>query len=143
MGYTDSVSATIALPLEGVWIHDPLAAEATVRHWPYGSARRGSEVDAQGSLAWYAGRSSPLADYGDGTGRSFTVGVDVPHGATWYADLAGLRAFAESKRTLVFRDNRGRVAYGQISSYREADKDWGTDATFTFTETSYDRTVVS
>lgn len=138
MPYQDSEPAEGGLTLEGVWLHDPEDAEGTVAQFLYGRSRRGATVAPQHVLAHYAGRRYPVADFGDLQSDSFTVVVEIPNGPASAGELEVLADFAESRRTLVFRDNRGRVAFGTMSGYTEADQDWGVQVSFSWARVDYD-----
>lgn len=141
MPYTDSATATKALTLTGLWIHDPLSPQATVASYPYARSARSASVDTMGEGHYFAGRVHPVYDYGEHQQDVFNVTVDVGHGTSWAADLAALLAFAESRRTLCFRDGRGRRFFGAMTGYAEADQDWGTRVTFDVTRVDFEESV--
>jgi hypothetical protein len=144
MAYTDSEPVTAELTLVGVWIHDPGAGgQDTSRSYPYGRSQRELALDMLGEANYYAGRTSPVVDYGEHDAVSFRVSIDIPHGPNWRTDLVDLRAFATGKQTLFFRDNRGRALYGQMEEFREIDQDWGTQVNFTVAQSHWDRELVS
>lgn len=143
MPYTDSVPVSTTLPLRGVWIHDPLDAPGSISSYPYGASQRDTSIDAMGAGAFFAGREAPVFDYGEHIDEITGCTVDVPHGTTYRADLAKLRAFAKSKRAFWFRDNRGRVVFGTMSNFKETDQDWGSTVSFNMTQAHRDiETVV-
>lgn len=134
MPYTDSASVTIELPLLGVWIHDPEDPEGTVYSFPYGSNSRDDSYDAMGSGTYYVGKESPVFDYGEPSAFSVSVALDIPHGPTYRADVAKIREFAAIKRAIVYRDNRGRVVYGEMSSLKVSDAGYGSAVSFIVTQ---------
>lgn len=138
MPYTDSAPVEGGLTLAGVWLHDPEDPEGTARQFLYGRSRRTAAVSPQHTLAHYAGRRYPVADFGDLQTDSFAVTVEVPDGSTAAADLAALDEFATSRRTLVYRDNRGRLAFGTMSGYGVADQDWGSLVSWSWLRVDYD-----
>lgn len=140
-GYTDSSSATTSLSLLGVWIHDPLDAEGTVRNYLYGRSSRSTSIEVEAASLVYAGRTYQVTEYGEHQRDEYSVSIDVPHGETWASDLADLEAFAEARRTLCFRDNRGRQMFGTLSGYGESDEDGGTAVRLTFSRVDYDESV--
>lgn len=141
-GYTDSLAAEASLTLEGVWIHDPLDPEGTAEQFLYGKAARSTGVDVGAAGLIFAGRTYPVFEYSEHQNDTYSVKIDVPFGTAWASALADLLAFAESRRTLCFRDNRQRRMFGALSDYQEADEEWGTTATMTFTRADYDESVV-
>lgn len=120
------------LTLEGVWIHEPDDAQDTSVQYRFGKSSRSTSIDTMGVAHTFAGRAYPVYEYGEHQDDTFSVSMQLAHGPTWHADVATIRAFAESKITLFFRDNRGRAAFGVIEGYSEADQDWGTQIGFTF-----------
>jgi hypothetical protein len=141
-GYTDSAwSAGVQLHLCGVWLHDPLDPAGTARQYPYGKSSRSTAVDTANREMVYAGRVFPVYEFGESQGTVYTVRGVIPHGATWVADCEAMEWFATARRTLVFRDNRGRSIYCAVTGYRADDADEGT--VFSFTATAVDHTVVT
>lgn len=137
MPYTDSeVVVSDSLTLEGVWIHDPLDAEGTVKQYRFGKASRSASVNVMGVQQIFAGRQFPVYEYGEHQDDAFAVTMNLPHGTSWYQDTLDTRGFAESKRTLYFRDNRGRSAFGVMRDYSEGDQTWGTSIGFNFSRVS-------
>jgi hypothetical protein len=137
MTYTDSEAVTATVDLLGLWIHDPLDAQGTAGNYPYARAQRSSSINTMGSERTFAGRVYPVVDYGEHQEDTFSVRVDVPHGDDWTADLGELTTFAQSRRTLCFRDGRGRLFFGAMGGYDEADQEWGTAVGFTVRRVDY------
>lgn len=134
MPYSDSeIVEGGELILLGVWIHDPEDAEGTSTQYLYGKSARSTSIDVLGVQQVYAGRRYPVYEYGEHQLDKFSVTMQIPHGPTWSADVRSIRDFSESKRTLHFRDNRGRSSFGVMDSYQEADQDWGTQVGFNWT----------
>ena len=143
MPFTDSDIVTASLALRGVWIHDPLDVETSLASFPYGSAQRDTTVDAMGEGSFFAGRADPVFDYGEHLTRTVGCTIDVPHGPTYRDDLARLEEFAESKRSLWFRDNRGRSLLGTMSGFKSTDQPWGSVVSFTITKAHRDVTLTT
>lgn len=140
MPFTDSSTVVSdALTLEGVWIHDPLDAEGTIKQYRFGKSSRSASINTMGVQQVFAGRQFPVYEYGEHQDDVFSVTVNLPHGTSWYQDTLDMQGFAESKRTLYFRDNRGRSAFGVMRDYSESDQAWGTSVGFNFSRVS--RTV--
>lgn len=133
MPFTDSVSVTGALPLRGVWIHDPDDPEGTLRNFAYGANQRSDTFDPMGTGSFYAGRSAPVFDYGDPVGETYDLVIDIPYGTTHDEDVNLIRAFAKNRKPVWIRDNRGRAAYGTIGSLKVTDTPYGEQASFTLT----------
>lgn len=141
MAYTDSAPASAVLPLRGVWIHDPAHAEDSIAQFAYGANARDTSIDVMGVGSFFAGRTSPMFDYGEHEDESHAVTIDVPHGPAYRTDLARLEAFAKLKRAVWFRDNRGRVMFGTMSGYKAVDQGWGSTVSFTMTRAHRDITT--
>lgn len=138
MPYTDSEPVTAELDLLGVWIMDVESGGAdSARQFPYGASQRDDQLNMMGQATYYAGRTDPVTDYGEHEAYSIGVVIDVPHGTTWRDDLDVLYGFAEGRRILHFRDNRGRAAYGVMENFRRTDRDWGTQVAFSLERRSY------
>jgi hypothetical protein len=140
MPYTDSATATGGVTFQGLWIHDPLDAEGTIRQHLYGAAQRSLTAAVEHSGTVYAGREYPVFDWGDQRAEEFAVRVDVPHGTSWQDDMDALKSFAENQRTTTVRDSRGRSITGAVAGYSEDDQLWGTRVSFTVTR-AHEETV--
>jgi hypothetical protein len=140
--YTDSVSSTASLALQGVWIHDPESAAGTVRQYPYGKAARDLSVDVDQQPLYFAGRTNPVVEFGETQESVFAVRVDVPHDAVWQTTVDTLRAFSTLRKVICIRDNRGRKIFGPVSGYREKDQEWGTEVSFSVLQTDYSEETV-
>jgi hypothetical protein len=140
-GNTDSAAVTATLTLLGVWLHDPSDPQGSAYQYPYGRAMRTADVDTMGQGTYYAGREFPVVDFGEYTAATCQVKVQVPNGDTWAADMASLEAFNLLRRTLCFRDNRGRRMFATLSGYDEQDEEWGTTVTFIATSADYTEAV--
>lgn len=146
MAYTDSEPAVTELDLRGVWLHfpdDDATAQATIRSFPYGASQRDDSLDTLGEANYYAGRQDPVVDYGEHVAEVVGVTIDVPHGTTYREALADLDTFARGKRTIHFRDNRGREVHGQMADLKRKDMDWGTQVSFTITRSAWDVETVA
>lgn len=137
MAYADSEPVEGRLDLIGVWIHDPEDPAGTIRSYPYGASARERSVDTMGTSNFYAGRTSPVVDFGEFEGEAVSCSVQIPHGPTWFGDVEAVRLLASDRRTMWYRDNRGRVLPGTLSGYREVDQDWGTAVAFTVTRVDF------
>lgn len=136
--YSVATVADTELALQGVWMHDPTDDANTVHQFLYGKDGRATALDTVGTTQQFAGRTFPVVDFGEHEEEDITVSVDIPHGPDHYTEEAALRAFMELKRTLVFRDNRGRAIYGTMSGYNQADQAWGVTVGFKMSRVSYD-----
>lgn len=137
MTYIDSDPETSSIAFSGIWIHDPVDPEGTIRQFPFGdigSLSNAIAVDQAG--AHYAGRTHPVWDFGEHQTDTFAVTLYVPD-ETWTADMTTLRDFAQARRILVVRDTRGRAIHGALGGYTESDAAWGTQVGITVTRADY------
>lgn len=141
MPYTDSVTSSIALPLQGVWLGDTSPSVLSPINYMYGKAQRDHAINTMGEGSYYAGREAPLFDYGEHSEVTFSVTIDVPNGATYLAEIEALEAYATSRRPVWVRDNRGRAVHGTISGFKVNDTAWGAQVTFTVTKAHRDVTT--
>lgn len=133
MPFSDSVSVTTTLPIKGVWLHDPDNPEETLSQFPYGADSRSDSLDTMGVATYYVGMEEPVFDYGDASGESVDVSLDVLNGPDYVSNLELLRSFARSKKQIWFRDNRGRAVYGTMSNFKVGDQAYGAAVSFTLT----------
>lgn len=141
MPSTDSSTIESSTSFQGLYIHDPLDPEGTIKQFLYARAARsvGIEVEQQGMV--FAGRQFPVFDYGEHEENNFKVRVDIPDDSNAATAIYDLQNFARLRRILCFRDNRGRAFFGTMKGYDEADQDWGTQVSFTVERASYDEAV--
>jgi hypothetical protein len=142
MPYTDSAAVTGEVTFTGLWVHDPLDAEGTIRQHLYGAAQRSAAVAVEHAGTHYAGRAYPVFDFGEQVNETFSVRVNVPHGDTWRDDLDSLKELAEQRRVVTVRDGRGRSLTGAMAGYGEQDQPWGTQVSFTVTR-AHEETVTA
>lgn len=131
MASADSDVVACEIRMEGVWLHDPADPAGTALNLRHGSAMRSSSLAVESEASQYAGRVFPVVDYGPHEAESLRVTAIVAHGPAWHGALAALRALVRLRRTLVVRDNRGRVLRGSVAAVDESDQDYGTQVTFT------------
>lgn len=143
--YADSATATLSTPLalQGVWVHDPADPRGTVEQYAYGRAARSTGLEMSQQPQHFAGRQDPVTDYGEHRVITYQISIAVPHGSSWGDDLERLQWFAQARRVLVLRDNRGRGGHGSLSGYGETDQTWGTQVRFSFTVVDREETTVA
>lgn len=128
------------LCLQGIWIHDPddpANAELSAQHYRYGWRGKGDETTVVAEAVFYAGRESPVYDYGEHVTETLTVPIQVPRGDDWLAQITALKELPRARRTLCIRDARGRRIFGAITSVSRDDEQWGTSVSFTVTTVHY------
>jgi hypothetical protein len=136
MPTTDSAPVTGTLILTGTWLHDPDDPGTSVINFRYGPPREHS-VDAAGAGTLYAGRTYPVTDYGEHESEEIALSLQVPHGSTYRAELVALEVLARGKRTVWYRDNRGRSFAGTLGPVKLNDQRWGSLVSFTVSRVHY------
>lgn len=134
MAFEDSSTETEELDLTGVWIHDPDDPEGTVKTYKHGQAQRASQIETLGTEQRFAGREKPVVDYGEHTSRFYSITINLFESLTHQDEVAELTSFAELKKALVLRDNRGRVMTGIMYGFVVHDAKWGSAVQFSFRE---------
>jgi len=133
VSFTDSDPETGTLVLQGVWLHDPLNAPESARQYRYGGPPGQRAAETPDQLDYYAGRELPVVDYSPHLSDSVQVAVTVPFGPDWATQIADAQAFSTARRSLTYRDGRGRNITGRLSGYMERDERHGTTCSFEMT----------
>lgn len=113
--FSDELLVT-APTLLGVWIHDPDDPAGTEKNFLYGGIGRGSSVSVEYETLTFAGRVHPVAEFGEHENWNAEFTLNVPYGAEWRNDVNAVIALARSRKTMLYRDGRGRRIYGVIPS---------------------------
>lgn len=127
----DPVTASVAF--SGLWVHDPDDPEATITQYRYGRAQRSLGVAVTQETTHFVGRVQPVTDFGEHQTDTFDVTIDVPFGTDYRPARASLRAWAEARRAVVVRDNRGRMQLSTLDGHDESDTEWGGQVSLTAT----------
>lgn len=130
--FQDSTAVTTPTPptFKGLWLHYPSNAQATSTNFLYGKNERSHETELENTELKFAGREFRVVEFGEHRDDSFSCGVKIPHGPNYYAERDALRLFANSRTTVVARDNRGHVVFGAITGLSESHDDDGSMFTF-------------
>lgn len=134
---TSSNYTTTAPILSGVWVHDPSAATATVSNFPYGNVGRTEGISVESKALRYIGRALPVYDMGGFESQTLDIKIVIPGGADEQDTAEWFRSAVRARRTLCYRDNRGRLTYGIIGSIQFSDLREGTGVSFTFETVDY------
>lgn len=130
MSETISGTSTATAPtLSGVWVFDPTAPETTELNFLYAVGKsRTEDIDPGATKLYFAGRANPIVEYGAMLELSFKLQILVPgFDASHDVAVNYWRAAIANKRTLCYRDNRGRLLFLAISGKLGiADGDAGT-----------------
>lgn len=147
VSYTDSATATATCTLQDSWIVPVSLAIGVATpvncefRWPAHGLQEAPDVESTDLL--FAGRTWPVVDYGIHESSEFAVVLDLPYGeyAAGFGDEAVLRGYVTNRTMLVYRDKRGRKAYGRIQGLKFTDSQYGKSASFTFQTLDIDGSV--
>lgn len=139
MGTTASaVVSTVAPTLAGVWVHAIADPGESERAYAYQSGERGETIKVASSALRFIGRRYAVIEYGDEESHELKLAVKVPVDDEHDASVEALRQYTRGRRTLCYRDNRGRLIFGVIVSLALSDTRDGTNASFDFQRVDYD-----
>lgn len=129
---TSLVVNTTAPELSGVWIHDPTDASATSSNYPYGNVGRTEGISVEATAHRFIGRALPVYDMGGFESQELDIEILIPYGPDEMDLVDWFRTAVRARRTLCYRDNRGRITYGILGSVGFEDRREGTSVSFTF-----------
>lgn len=96
--------------LVGVWVFDPTDPDGSDINFMHADGRVES-IKPESATIRLAGKRNPLIEFGEATVVVLTLTVFIPFGPTHDAGVQWWRDAAEARRTLCYRDNRGRLYY--------------------------------
>ena len=137
---SDPVEVTAA-SLQGVWIHDPDDPEGSIRQYLYSNSAAVESRSITGAQLSFAGRAFPVFEFGDLQQRTVALSLVIPGGVDWEAQRRALEDLLTSRRSWVYRDNRGRLTFGAVMAVSETDDPRGTVVDLTLTATEFDESV--
>lgn len=142
MSETISPTVTATAPsLVGVWVFDPTDPDDTERNYVHADGRVESIKPKSASIE-IAGRTNPLLEYGEVTVVGLKLTVFVPFGADHDAAVQWWRDAAENRRTINYRDNRGRLYWvGLPAGVEPTDGRAGTAFSLALQRVDYDEAV--
>jgi hypothetical protein len=135
------VYTTTAPSLAGVWVHDPSAAETTASNFLYGNVGRSEGISIENTELRFIGRALPVYDMGGFESQELSIDITVPYGPDEQDQVEWFRTAVRSRRTLCYRDNRGRLTYGIIGNISFKDEREGTSVSFTFHTADYTESI--
>jgi hypothetical protein len=109
----------------------------TVTHksFRYNEDGASDDFQVQSALVEYAGREFPNVEFGSRSSRVISVPLVHSKGS---ADARNLLDLLRMRRTLLYRDSKGRKAYGRLEVGPTVDTFYGQTTSVTFTQTTYD-----
>lgn len=133
--YSDIKTSTATFA--GVYIHDTADAELTVQRFKFDGGGRGSNWAKNYALMNFKGRKMPTVEFSENESRSVSVTLQLLN----FDDLFALEELAKSYNTLCYRDGRGRLLFGFISSLAVSDEKFGNQAQFEFIGIDYQGSI--
>jgi hypothetical protein len=142
---TESVPVEIEVPtLTGVWIHDVDDPAGTIRQYAYGAKDRTESISVRATVMEFDGRTYPVVDFGEQQGQRVELSVQIPFGtdaftsAEWRDSLNSLLSFAQLRKTICYRDGRGRRLFGVMIGCKNSDDTTGTTVQISVDRVDYD-----
>jgi hypothetical protein len=135
---TDSVSVSDTLTLAGVWLHDPADVTGTIANFRYDGEGKDARRSVSMALHHFAGRTGPVAEFGEEEDASVAVRVGALRSGD---DIATLDALIARRTVLCYRDGRGRKMFGAVQEQSHSDETWGASVTFQVQEVAYSEAV--
>ena len=136
-----TIATTVAPTLSGVWIHDPTVAEGTISNFLYGNVGRSEGISIENTELRFIGRALPVYDMGGFESQQLSIDIMIPSGVDEQDQVEWFRTALRNRRTLCYRDNRGRLTYGIIGSISFSDEREGTSVSFTFNTADFSEEI--
>lgn len=116
----DIETGQISFP--SVWLHDPEDAEGTRHLFEFDGRNKSNEIVPESSTYRFRGRRYPVAEFSSMTDQTLKIRLATPHET---GDAAAIMELLERRRTLLYRDGRGRKMYCIIPRLPTTDELWG------------------
>ena len=135
--YADSGAGAGVVTLSRLWLHDVTDPGGTaLALWPRRETP-GESWRPEAQLMHYAGRSRPVAQFGEQEAYEFRAALQLVTDGQW----ASLRDLARRKAILCVRDVRGRRVFGVILQLDQNDMPHGEDTAITVHEVAYSEEI--
>lgn len=125
----------------GVWLHDPSNSVATVNQFLYGNVGRSEGFSVESVAHRFIGRTAPVYDMGGFESQTLDIKILIPAGPDEQDQADWFRSAVRARRTLCYRDNRGRLTYGIIVEIQFKDEREGTLVSFGFETVDFSESV--
>jgi hypothetical protein len=135
--YSDSSIVSESITLTGVWLHEADNPLNTLHQFKLVSDRS-ENWQPTVAMMQFAGRRLPVAEYDDTEQRSISVKLTMLKNSD---DKEVLENLIRSKRTLCYRDARGRKMFCHAFQLPIDDEVYGNVVSLTFEEVSYSEEV--
>lgn len=138
---TSATYTTTGPTLVGAWLFAAADPAGTLANFLHVDARTVA-TEAQSEELRFAGRALPVVEYGEHEGATISLTALVPWGSTHDALVQWWRDAVAARRTVCYRDGRGRLYWcAIIGALTEADRREGTGLGLTLLEVDYDEAV--
>lgn len=138
MAYADSgIDSVQGNKLEGSWVHDVYEPLNTARQFIYASGVRTKNVDTMGVQIPMIGRQFPMVEFGIQSVDSMSITVVIPNDIDHDDQVRSLRELVRLRTTLCYRDGRGELMFGVLTSLALSDDKVGTTATMKLEANNY------
>ncbi|MCX7570416.1 hypothetical protein OS242_10620 [Tumebacillus sp. DT12] len=124
------------IDLSGIWLHLVEDPGSTVRCFLYNEGR-GDDWTPNVTMHQFAGRKDPVAEFGEAETSRVTVTLKV----IGEEQSESLQSLLRAKRTLCYRDQRGRKVFGVVPSVPTRDTFYGGVVSFAISKTDYKEEV--
>lgn len=138
---TSTTVSTTSPTLAGAWIHDPAKPATSINNFPYGNVGRTEGISVESNALRFIGRALPVYDMGGFESQTLNINVMIPSGPSEQDTVDWFRSAVRARRTICYRDNRGRITYGIIGSINLEDRKEGTAVTFALNTVDYSEEV--
>lgn len=135
--YSDSPVVSESISFIGVWLHEADNPLETLHQFKLVSDRS-ENWQPTAAMMQFAGRRLPVAEYDDTEQRSISVKLTMLKNSD---DKEALENLIRSKKTLCYRDARGRKMFCHAFQLPIDDEVYGNTVNLTFEEVSYTEEV--
>lgn len=136
-----TIYTTSAPAFRGIWLHAPAAVSATERHFFYGNVDRIETISVDRTLLRFVGRPKPVAEYGENEDEVVGLSTLIPYDADHDEAVQWWRDQIRARRTLLYRDNRGRKHYVSLDEALISDLPEGSIVSCSVTEVDFSEAV--
>lgn len=136
--YSNWYSATgTAGVAKGFVLHDPVDPTGTLMNVRQNDSGAEDELQVESSLLQFQGREYPVAEFGDGSSRTVSVGLVYSDNG----EAEKLRTIIQRRTILCYRDAKGRKVFGISTQSSDTDVYWGKKSKFSITQVDYSEEV--
>lgn len=134
---TESAVQTQKTVFLGIWLHCVDDPKGTLHRFALSNGNS-DEWSTDGSLMKFAGRTRPVAEFGEVDDGRITANIQMLKGR---GDREALQRIVQRKTTVCYRDNRGRKMFGVIFQLPSNDAFYGYSVTISIDEIDFKEDV--